>query len=58
MYKLKAFLFAALAACSLTTQAQPRELSLKDCIEMGLERNLMLKSKAEEIPDEILTKNP
>ena len=49
MYRLKAFLFAALAACSLTTQAQPRELSLKDCIEMGLERNLMLKSKAEDV---------
>ena len=49
MYRLKAFLFAALVACSQTVQAQPRELSLKDCIEMGLERNLMLKSKAEEV---------
>ena len=49
MNKLKTLFFAALVMVSLVTNAQPRELSLKDCIEIGLERNLGLRSKAEDV---------
>ncbi len=47
--RIKFFLFISLFFYALGAGAQNRTLTLKECIEMGVEQNLMLKTKQEDV---------